>query len=377
MADKQIVLDKLSKRYPGTQVYSLRDVSFSVEAGEVYGFLGANGAGKSTAIRTLLNFIQPSGGGATIMGLDVVKDSVAIKRHVGYLSGEVALYGRMTGGQFLKYMAALQPLKKAKYQRELARRFDADLDKPIGNLSKGQRQKIGLLQAFMHEPEMLILDEPTSGLDPLMQEEFFKLIRESKARGTAVFASSHNFAEVQRMCDKVGFIREGKLVAEQTLADLAAQAAHTFTLAFADQAPRAELAKLSGAKVTAHDEHHLTVSFQGELTPLFALGDMASFTNKNGEILPALAQVAVKQSSCIAQNIVKSINQKPLSQFDYQPIAFLISLGRGQGVGQIFGSNLSGWPVKLLVNLAYLKAFPTFKMKRKILAVWARSIFSA
>lgn len=271
MPDKQIALNKLSKRYPGTKEYSLCDVSFTVEAGEVYGFLGANGAGKSTTIRTLLNFIQPSGGSATICGLDIVKDSVKVKKHVGYLSGEVALYGKMTGQEFLDYMGALQPPKSKHLRGELIKRFEADTSKKISELSKGNRQKIGLIQAFMHEPEVIILDEPTSGLDPLMQEEFFRLIKEFRQRGAAVFASSHNFSEVQRMCDKVGFIREGKLVAEQTLADLASVAAHTFTLTFADKAPLAELKKLPGAKVSAHDEHHLTISLQGELTPLFAL----------------------------------------------------------------------------------------------------------
>lgn len=271
MSDKQIVLHKLSKRYHGAKDYSLNRLSLEVAAGEVYGFLGANGAGKSTTIRTLLNFIQPSDGTANICGLDSVKDSVKAKRHVGYLSGEVALYGKMTGRVFLDYMDDLQPAKNKHLRSELIKRFDADTSKKINELSKGNRQKIGLIQAFMHDPDVIILDEPTSGLDPLMQEEFFRLIREAKARGAAVFASSHNFSEVQRMCDRVGFIREGRLVAEQTLADLAKQAAHTFTLTFLDTAPLAELKALSGATVSAHDEHQLTISMQGELTPLFAV----------------------------------------------------------------------------------------------------------
>jgi ABC-2 type transport system ATP-binding protein len=266
-----LLLDNLSKRYAGTKTYALQNLSLHVDAGEVYGFLGANGAGKSTAIRTLLNFIQPSGGTATIMGKDIVQDSVAIKQHVGYLAGDVALYDKMTGKQFLNYMAELQPPKHREYAAELAHRFQAQLNKPIPELSKGNRQKIGLIQAFMHEPEVIILDEPTSGLDPLMQEEFFKLVNESRTRGAAIFVSSHNFAEVQRMCTKVGFIREGKLVSEQTLADLATRASHTFTLTFADKAPLAELKKVSQITVKAHDEHDITVSVTGELSPLFAL----------------------------------------------------------------------------------------------------------
>jgi ABC-2 type transport system ATP-binding protein len=271
MQDKLLVLDRLSKKYRGTKTYALQNLSLQVGAGEVYGFLGANGAGKSTTIRTLLNFIQPTSGSATILGKDIVRDSVTIKHDVGYLAGDVALYDKMTGKQFLDYMTALQPPKHREYVADLAHRFQAQLSKPMPELSKGNRQKIGLIQAFMHEPSVIILDEPTSGLDPLMQEEFFKLIAESRKRGAAVFVSSHNFAEVQRMCTRVGFIREGKLVSEQTLADLAARASHTFTLTFADKAPLAELKKLQHTTVTTHDEHDITVSVTGELSPLFAL----------------------------------------------------------------------------------------------------------
>lgn len=266
-----IVLDKLSKRYGRSSSLALNNISLTVHQGEVYGFLGANGAGKSTTIRTLLNFIQPTEGSATIMGYDIVRNSMEVKQHVGYLSGEVALYGKMTGKDFLHYMAELQPLKNKGKITELVKRFDADIRKPLEALSKGNRQKIGLIQAFMHEPEVLILDEPTSGLDPLMQEEFFKLVRESRERNACVFVSSHNFSEVQRMCDRVGFIRQGKLVAEQTLADLANQAAHTFTLTFADTTPLAELKKLPQTTVSSQDEHNVTVSVTGELSPLFAV----------------------------------------------------------------------------------------------------------
>lgn len=271
MADTQISITNLSKRYPGTKDFALRDVSLHVDGGEVYGFLGANGAGKSTTIRTLLNFIQPTSGRATICGLDIVKASVEVKKHVGYLAGDVALYDGMTGHEFLDYMSALQPLKNEAYVADLVNRFKADTGKKLGELSKGNRQKFGLIQAVMHEPEVLILDEPTSGLDPLMQEEFFKLIHESKQRGASVFVSSHNFTEVQRMCDRVGFIKDGKLVAEQTLADLVNKAAHTFRLSFSDRAPLNELQKLPKTKIIAHDEHNLTISLEGELSPLFRL----------------------------------------------------------------------------------------------------------
>ena len=268
-SDVLLELQHLSKQYPGMPTPALNDVSLQVHAGEVYGFLGANGAGKSTTIRTILNFIQPTGGTASVCGLDIVTDSVKVKKRIGYLAGEVALYDGMTGKEFLDFMQELQPLKTKGYAAELVKRFEADAKRPLGELSKGNRQKFALIQAVMHEPDLLVLDEPTSGLDPLMQEEFFRLVRESKERGSAVFVSSHNFGEVQRMCDRIGFIRSGKLVAEQTLAELANKASHTFILTFADSAPLSDLRKLPHTHITVHDKQHLTISLEGELAPLF------------------------------------------------------------------------------------------------------------
>ncbi len=259
--DASLVLQSLSKKYAGSPVFALDNVSLRVNAGEVYGFLGANGAGKSTTIRTLLNFIQPTSGTATICGYDIVEDSVAAKRCIGYLAGDVALYNKMTGKQFLRYMAALQTLPDPDYLTQLTHDFEAELDKPLGNLSKGNRQKIGIIQAFMHQPDVLILDEPTSGLDPLMQEVFFDAVHEVKKRGGSVFFSSHNMAEVQRICDRIGFIRTGKLVREQSLADLAAHAAHTFDLVFVDAAPLLALRNIPGSDVSpGPDKHRVSIS---------------------------------------------------------------------------------------------------------------------
>ncbi len=212
-----IFIDRLSKRYPKSAIFSLENLSLSVSNGEVYGFLGANGAGKSTTIRLLLNFIQPTSGTARIKDKDIVRDREVVKRHVGYLSGDIALYNKVTARQLFSFLNKLQPPKHPEYTDELVKRFDVELDKPLETLSKGNKQKVGLLQAFMHEPEVLILDEPTSGLDPLMQEEFFKLITESKQRGAAVFLSSHNLTEAQRICDSVGIIKHGKLIHEQVI----------------------------------------------------------------------------------------------------------------------------------------------------------------
>lgn len=262
----------LSKQYAGSKSLALDKVSLQVRAGEVYGFLGPNGAGKSTTIRCLLNFIQPSGGSASILGKDMVRDSVAIKSSIGYLAGDVALYNKMTGRQFLDYMVALQPLKHPGFLTALIREFRAELNRPLDLLSKGNRQKLGVIQAFMHEPEILVLDEPTSGLDPLMQEVFYRLIANAKAHGASVFVSSHNLPEVQRMCDRIGFIRDGKLVTEKTLADLAKTAAHTFDLTFVKDPPVAELKRLARAQVALnHDPKHVTVVIQGDLAPLFSV----------------------------------------------------------------------------------------------------------
>lgn len=239
---------KLSKRYSGSETYAIRDLTLQVRAGEVYGFLGPNGAGKSTTIRTLLNFIQPTSGTATICGLDIVKDSVKAKRQVGYLAGDVALYQKTTGRQLLDYLATLQGGIDAAYRRSLEKRFEAELDKPVGSLSKGNRQKIGILQAFMHRPAVYILDEPTSGLDPLMQEAFYDTLREARQGGAAMLMSSHNLAEAQRVCDRVGIIKQGKLVLEQSISGSNDLGRPVFRVVMAKAADLAKLKRVSHLK---------------------------------------------------------------------------------------------------------------------------------
>ena len=270
-APPAIELNKLSKRYAGTKTYALQKVSLRVAPGEVYGFLGANGAGKSTTIRCLLNFIQPTAGSAAILGRDIVRESVAVKRSVGYLAGDVALYDKLTGNEFLKYMRELQPVANPSYLQELTKDFNAPLRQPIGTLSKGNRQKIGIIQALMHEPPVLILDEPTSGLDPLMQEAFFDHIKRARQRNASVFFSSHNLAEVQRICDRIGFIDHGELLREQSLAELAQSAAHMFDVVFAEKAPVTELRGLAKCKVTVspHDRQAVAVSVPAASLPQF------------------------------------------------------------------------------------------------------------
>jgi ABC-2 type transport system ATP-binding protein len=177
----------------------------------------------------------------------------------------------MNGRDFLKYMGSLQPLKHPEYLTKLVNQFEAELDKPIAQLSKGNRQKIGLIQACMHEPDVLILDEPTSGLDPLMQSAFYDVAEESKKRGAAVFLSSHDLSEVRKMCDRIGFIRAGELVAEQTLADLQLASEHRFDITFKSKVPLAELRKIKGADVEPLTSRAVNVSLTGELKPLFSV----------------------------------------------------------------------------------------------------------
>lgn len=260
-----IETNRLSKRYNSSGPYALKGLTISVTKGEVYGFLGPNGAGKSTAIRTLLNFIQPSGGSAKIFGKDIIKDSVEIKRTIGYLSGDFRAYEKMTGEQFLDYMTALQPPKTKKVRTDLTKLFAVNLHKRITDLSKGNRQKIGIIQAFMHEPSLLILDEPTDGLDPLMQEAFYDLVSTRKSRGTTVFVSSHNLGEVQKMCDRVGIIRSGELVREESISNLAIEAAQTFEVVFANNVSLDSITAIKGVQKATRKENLTTIHVHGNL----------------------------------------------------------------------------------------------------------------
>lgn len=227
-----IAIKNLSKRYGSNQRYALYNLNLSVNKGEIYGFIGPNGAGKSTTIRTLLNFIQPTSGTASIFGHDIVKDSLLIRKSIGYLSGDFIAYPKLTGQEFINYLSSLQPLKHKSAPASLCKIFKFDSKKKIRDLSKGNRQKLGIIQAFMHEPELLILDEPTDGLDPLMQEVFYDLLSNFQTRGTTVFLSSHNLAEVQKVCNRVAVIRDGQLVTEANISDLLNNSSQTFEVRF-------------------------------------------------------------------------------------------------------------------------------------------------
>ncbi len=251
--DGIVVAEHLTKSYGTTR--GIVDVSMTIEAGEVFGFLGPNGAGKTTTIRTLLDFIRPTSGRATVLGLDTRSASVEIHRSVGYLPGEFAPYEHMTGREYLDYFGALRGGVDRGPVDELAERLESDLSAKIASLSHGNKQKLGLIQAFMHRPPLLILDEPTQGLDPIMQQRFQSLVLDSRAAGQTVFLSSHDLPEVERVCDRVAIIREGRLITVEDVGSLKARAVRMVEFHFSSPVPAEAFAGLPGVRdVEAHGD---------------------------------------------------------------------------------------------------------------------------
>jgi len=247
---------------------ALVDLNLDVERGEIFGFLGPNGAGKTTMIRTILDEIRPTKGTATLLGMDSHRQSVEIRNHIGYVPGDLAMYPNLTGRDTITYFANLRGGVDWDFVESLADRLDADLSKKVGDLSSGNRQKIGLIQAFMNKPELLIMDEPSSGLDPLVQREFQKMMREVSADGRTVFLSSHTLSEVQRVADRVGIIRHGKLIAVEGVADLRSKAIRTVNLFFDEPVVAATFEGLPGVREVGVENHHVTLSFDGQMETL-------------------------------------------------------------------------------------------------------------
>jgi ABC-2 type transport system ATP-binding protein len=244
------------------------DIDLDVNEGEAFGFLGPNGAGKTTMIRTLLDHIRPTSGRATVFGIETTADPVAIHRRLGYLPGEFALYDKLTGGQTLDYFANLRGGIDRAYQKELVARLDVDPSRKFREYSKGNKQKIGLIIALQHKPDLLLLDEPTSGLDPLIQQEFYGVIREAKTEGRTVFLSSHILSEVEKTCDRVAIIRDGRLTRVDRTEALRDLAHHTVELVFTGPVPAAEFEALPGVSDVEATDHVLRMKVSGSITPV-------------------------------------------------------------------------------------------------------------
>ena len=254
---------ELTKYYGETR--ALDDVSMAVERGEAFGFLGPNGAGKTTLLRLLTDLLHPSSGSATVFGLDTQAESTAIRSRLGNLPGDYAYDPRMTGREIVSLFAELRGVKGLGRALQLADRFEADLDRRLGELSRGNRQKIGLVQAAFHDPELLLFDEPTSSLDPLMQEEFLAFVAEERDRGVTVFFSSHELDEIERACDRVAIVREGALVAVEDVAEITGRSFRNVRIEFAEEVDPGEFRAIGG--VSGLEQSGTQLSFR-------ALGDL-------------------------------------------------------------------------------------------------------
>ena len=261
---RAICTEGLSKHYGAT--VALERLDLAVEPGEVYGYLGPNGAGKTTTIRLLLGLHRPTAGAATLFGVDAWRDPVRAHRRVAYVAGEPALWPSLTSGETLEFLARLRGGADSAYQAELVERFQLDTRKKVRALSKGNRQKVQLIAALATRADLLLFDEPTSGLDPLMEVTFRECALEAKARGQTIFLSSHILSEVEALCDRVGILRDGRLVDQGTLAELRHLHAHTVDVTFAGPAP--QLPPLPGVTVQVIGPSALRLETSGDLAPL-------------------------------------------------------------------------------------------------------------
>jgi len=254
------------------EVRGVENLDLEVKPGEIFGFLGPNGAGKTTTIRLLLDFLRPTQGRAEIFGLDVRAHSIQIRERLGNLPGDVSLYENLNGEEFLALIGKLHGNQNGKRKEELAERLDMDLSRKIRTYSKGMKQKVAIIQSLMNDPELLILDEPTSGLDPLVQREFYNLLKEEKERGKTVFLSSHILPEVERVCDRAGILRDGLLVDIENIEDLKTKRVRKLELILKEGVPEEKL-NIPGTKLLHYSDQRAELEIYvhiGELIPRLA-----------------------------------------------------------------------------------------------------------
>jgi ABC-2 type transport system ATP-binding protein len=256
----------LTKRYGKAR--GVVELDLEVGCGEVFGYLGPNGAGKTTTIRLLLDLIRPTSGRALVLGLDPRRKGVEVRRRIGYLPGDLKLYDRLTGRELLRFFAALRDLRGTGDLAQLTDVLELELDRPIRELSRGNRQKLGLAQAFMHRPELLVLDEPTSGLDPLLQQAFHELVAAAARDGRTVFLSSHILSEAQRIADRVAIVRDGRLELVEAVETLRARALTRVTATFAEPPPGEAFSRVPGVQVLGRHGHVVELSLSGSADAL-------------------------------------------------------------------------------------------------------------
>ena len=262
-----IRIDKLTKTYGKDR--GVIDLDLIVETGEVFGYLGPNGAGKTTTIRTLLDLIRPTSGQCRIFGLDCQEDSIEVHKRVGYVPGELALYPKLTGEQTIRYFAALRGGVDMEWVMGLAERLDFDLKRTAKSYSSGNKRKLGLILALMNKPELLLLDEASGGLDPLVQQKFYNILVEMREAGSTIFFSSHNLPEVERVCDRVAIIREGRLVAVEGVSDLKAKALRRIEIQFDQPVSAASFEGLPGVQDVVIQDSRLVFTVQGSIDAIF------------------------------------------------------------------------------------------------------------
>ncbi|MDQ0060288.1 ABC transporter ATP-binding protein [Paenibacillus harenae] len=261
-----LIVDGLTKHFEGGK--GITDVSFTVNQGEVFGFLGPNGAGKSTTIRHIMGFMKPDKGHVSIKGLDSWSKHSEVQKLIGYLPGEIAFIEGMNGKEFLTFLADMQGVDSSVKRARLIERLQFDASTPIRKMSKGMKQKVGIVAAFMHDPELIILDEPTSGLDPLMQQTFIELVLEEKAKGTTFLMSSHSFTEIERTCDRAAIIKEGRVVALNNMHELQSMQRKLVVIVFERNDDAKQFALTSGLPIVSQGDSRVTIAVQGNYNEL-------------------------------------------------------------------------------------------------------------